>query len=69
MSDKTEGAMALARFFQSEETPTKAQLAEECGIPPSSIARILSGDRRPTYEQAAALKKLTAIPVEAWARR
>lgn len=69
MDDLTEGALALKRFFESRSAPSKGEVADDCGIPASSIAAILSGDRRPTIDQAAELKKKTKIPIEAWARR
>lgn len=69
MSDATKGALALRRFFGGKDAMSKWELADFCGIHVTSISGILSGERRPTIDQAIALKKWARIPVEAWARR
>lgn len=69
MSDLTEGALALRRYFEKRGSEAKGDIADACGMPASSIAPILAGDRRPTIDQAVELEKKTEIPVDAWARR
>ena len=70
MSERTEGALALARFFEDTGNGySKSEVAMVCGIHATSISGILSGERRPTVDQAAALERITKIPAIAWAHR
>jgi transcriptional regulator with XRE-family HTH domain len=62
--------MTLSEYMKQKQI-TQVQLAARLGVHQGTIARLVSGDRSPSWELAAKIERATAghVPVAVWAQR
>lgn len=58
-------AKALQEFL-TQNSLTQAAFAARAGMRPVDVSRILSGDRRPTLQQAAQIENAADIKAASW---
>jgi hypothetical protein len=62
----TPGSAAAARLLEHVRSLGVRPVARELGIDPSRLRRLLGGQRRPSYDERAAVYRLYRIALGAW---
>ena len=58
-----EGRRLLAQFVGNSN---QVAIASKLGLNPACLSRLLSGERRPTLDQAAKIEEVMFIPMKTW---